>query len=319
MDSETKVDSSAGLTALLRERLKAAPRAVIYQVHGEDERPLFDFPGRLAGRINWSPNSANIVRSAAERLGFIQVSTEFYPSTNSQELARKGVKVDDHRHISWRGWFSEITKRRLLLPDTNIILKRTLTSVIIPQLAGAQLKGPNLPFEIAIPRLAILELENLANRAHQSETASKGECFMAFNEIRVLKEQWSAKLTVPLTIKELERFNLVAGKRMTDAFIRYEVKKFGNAIFLTRDMVSALAANSEDLDAIYMAPKYPEEMWLDSVGIEEMGEMITEVATDCSEVFLRQNKRPIFKIEGVWSGKNWFDYYKRRVRVTAQH
>jgi hypothetical protein len=195
---------------------------------------------------------------------------------------------------------------------------RTLTSVILHQ------KFASWPVSIAIPRLSILELEDLANRANNSNSkkVTKGECFMAFNEVRTLKEL-GASLTGPLSSDEIRAFHQARGI-FVDALLREEVRRFGSSlappyarvIFLTRDMVSALAANSEDLDAIYIALKNPDQLSLAGLGIGEVREFTIELATVCGEVRLNWNDGTAVGIEGVWSGKNWFDYYKRRVRVT---
>lgn len=283
---------------------------------------LLHFSGGIPGQVQWSEDPMNLVRDAAERLDLIQLSTEFYPSSASQLLTDE-VKVDDHKSSVWFVWFKKITNAACLTPDTNVLLKRTLTSVILPKFATQDERFPNhWPFTIAIPRLSILELEGIANGANSanSRRTSKGECFMAFNEVRTLKES-GAILTGPLSSDEISAFHR-AKYTFADALLREEVRKFGSsknarAIFLTRDMVSALAANSEDLDAIYMAPKNPEQLSLKDLGIAQVSELLIELATACSEITLNWNDGTVIRIQGVWSGKNWFDYYKRRVRVIS--
>jgi len=280
-----------------------------FEIFDENEKLLFGSTPEPPRSINWE-NSR--IRDVAERLNLIDISTEFYPSSASLGLATTvGVKVDCQRHTSWSLWFKEITKGACLLPDTNILLKRTISSVISPSLNLAQ--GEELPFKIVIPRLSILELENLANRK-----GKKGEFFMAFNEIRRLKQYCS--LSSPLSFEKISAFNKGAGKQIADALVREEIRSYGQTseervIYLTRDMVSALTANAEDLDAIYMAPKSPDQVTLD-VGLADIREMIIETATDFGSVDLRWTDNTSFNIEGVGGGKNWFDYFKRRVRVT---
>jgi len=280
-----------------------------FRILGDQETVLFSSTVGPPNRITWS-NSR--IRDAAERLNLIDIFTEFYPSSASESLASlSGIKVDSQHHPVWSQWFQGITKGACLLPDTNILLKRTIRSVIFPSLNLA--KDEDLPFKIVIPRLSILELENLANRKER-----KGEYFMAFNEIRRLKQYSS--LSSPLSFEKISAFNKGAGKQIADALVREEIRSYGQTseervIFLTRDMVSALSANAEDLDAIYMAPKSPDQVTLD-VGLGEIRKMIIEIATDFGSVVLEWNDNTSFKIEGVWSGKNWYDYSRRRVRVT---
>ena len=218
----------------------------------KSRKEVFRFSGGFPGRMEWSGGVPNVARDAAERLALIEMSTEFHPSSESENLAETQgtVKQIDPRSIdeSWANWFTMITKDADLLPDTNILLKRTLTQIIL-----RQLRERRQHFKIAIPRLAILELERLAN---EGQRASKGECFMAFKEIRSLKKEERATLTMPLEPILMSSFSAIAGRQLTDAFLRDEVRRWAETvgvkrvIFLTRDMVSALAANSEDLDAI---------------------------------------------------------------------
>jgi len=314
VSNQPRIYTGSELDVILRAKLEQGIQFRICERSTE----LCRFSGGIPGQIDWSLDSIK-VRDAAERINLIQISTEFYPSSASQQLSDAGVKFDDHRDDDWPGWFRRITEGAFLLPDTNILLKRTITSVIFPRFMLRR-RGLALPFKIAMPRLSILELENLANSERAKARASKGECFMAFNEVRMLKKA-GASLTEPLSTDDLSAFYRVAGKRLVDAFLREEVRRFGfsksiRVVFLTRDMISALTANSEDLDAIYMAPKFPEQLSLSNVGIPEIRELLIELATDCSKITLHWNDGTSAEIEGIWSGKNWFDYYKRRVRVT---
>lgn len=283
-----------------------------FEIFDENEKLLFGSTPEPPRSINWE-NSR--IRDVAERLNLIDISTEFYPSSESLTLAnQQGIKVDYQSHESWSPWFQAITNGKVLLPDTNILVMRTIRSVIIPSLNLKE--GVKLPFKIVIPRRAILELENLANR---KEDRNKGKYFLAFNELRRLKSYSS--LTIPLDYEEITLFNKGSGRQIPDALIREEIQSYGvmsgdQIIYLTRDMVSALTANAEDLDAIYMAPKSPDQSTLVDIGLREIREMIIETATDYGSIVLRWDNDTSFKIEGVWSGKNWYNYSRQRVRVT---
>ena len=274
-----------------------------FEIFDQKENLLFSSTPEVPRSISWSNSE---IRDVAERLNLINISTEFYPSSESQTLSDKwGIKVDYQSHETWSRWFQAITEGKSLLPDTNILVMRTIRSVILPSLNLTE--GKNLPFKIVIPRRAILELENLANR----KKGNKGKYFLAFNEIRRLKSYSS--LTIPLDYEEITLFNKGSGSQIPDALIREEVQRYcgmsgDQIIYLTRDMVSALAANAEDIDAIYMAPKSPDQKKLENVGLGEIREMIIETATDYGTIVINWDNDTSFKIEGVWSGKNWFDY-----------
>ena len=320
--------SGTDLDKIIKEK---ANRGVSFRVYTSKEvgkeKELFCSIGDSPRSIAWSEHTANIVRDAAERINLIQLSTEFYPSTADQELATEyGVKFDSQTDDGWSNWFRRITSEANLLPDTNILLKRTLSGVIFPAFTLRN-RRLSLPFRIVIPRLSILELENLANTGQDNTDVkvSKGECFMAFNEVRTLRAN-GANLADALHVDVLGLFHSASGKKLIDVLIRDEVRRFSESrqmssmiqrsIFVTRDMVSALAANCEELSAIYIAPKYPEEISLPIIELDKLRELIIEVATTCGKVELEWEDGETLKIEGIWSGKNWFDYYRRRIRVT---
>lgn len=299
----------------------------IYNKEKDKERELLCSIGDSPRSVTWSEQTGSIVRDAAERLNLIQLSTEFYPSTRDQDLATaNGIKFDSQTDDGWSNWFRGITANAYLLPDTNILLKRTLSAVIFPSFTDRK-HVLSLPFRITIPRLSILELENLANTGQDNKDAkvSKGECFMSFNEVRTLKRN-GANLTDILAADVLGLFHSASGKKLIDILIRDEVRRFANSrqtssmgersLFVTRDMISALAANCEELSAIYIAPKYPENLSIDNIDLANLRELIIEVATSCGKVEFKWEDGEAFQIEGTWSGKNWYDYFRRRVRVT---
>lgn len=311
MPNGSRQYSGAELNNFLRPNMNRG-----FEIFDQNNNPLFSSTAEVPRSINWFNSE---IRDVAERLNLIDICTEFYPSSESQTLANElGIKVDYQSYHGWSNWFQEITKKKTLMPDANVLVMRTIRSVIIPSLKLEA--DAKLPFEIVIPRLAILELENLANREpKQGKISHKGKYFLAFNEIRRLKNRLSH--AIPLTYEEISSFNKGAGKGIADSLIRQEIQNYGemtNAqiIYLTRDMVSALTANAEDLDAIYMAPRFPDQSTLEKVGLGETREMIIETATDYGSIVLKWDNDTSFKIEGVWSGKNWFDYSRQRVRIT---
>lgn len=322
--SDSTVYNGPDLNNVLRNNIESG---FSFKILSNDREVFRAEGGTAAGRIVWSAETGTIVRDAAERLNLIQLSTEFYPSTRDQDLASDyGVKFDSQAEDGWPSWFGRITLEKNLLPDTNILLRRTLSAVIFPSYTTRR-RELHLPFRVVIPRFSILELENLANTGQDNIGArvSKGECFMAFNEVRTLKTN-GATLTGPLCADELGLFHSAAGKKLMDVLIRGEVRRFADltetssmgrrSIFVTRDMVSALAANCEELSAIYIAPKHPEQLFLENIAPDKLSELVVEVATACGEVKLKWENGEGLKIEGIWSGKNWYDYYRRRVRVT---
>src|SRR2546428_2407473 len=193
----------------------------------EGARELFRWAGGPNGLLTWNPDAAQDVRAAAERIGLIPLLTEFYPSSLSDLIAeRHGTVEPDHTSGTWQRWFSKVTEGAFLIPDTGVILRRVLTTIILPRFSDPRLR---LPFRLAIPRLVILELENLANRSGDKTQVKKGECFMAFHEIARLKKT-GAMLAAPLGLDDLSSFRSSSGSGMADAFLREEVRKFAKRI-----------------------------------------------------------------------------------------
>ncbi len=321
--SDSAVYGSSNLNNVLRPNIE---KELGFKIAIKEKEIFRSLGSSAASRIEWLEKIGQTVRDAAERLNLIQLSTEFYPSIRDHDLATThGVKFDSQKDDGWSSWFREITLNKTLLPDTNILLKRILSAVIFPAFTTRK-HTLSLPFQITIPRFSLLELENLANTGEDTNRVkvSKGECFMAFNEIRNLKTN-GATLTAPLSPDELSLFHSAAGRKLMDVLIRGEIRRFADlgetssmgrrSIFVTRDMVSALAANCEELSAIYIAPKHPEQTFLENIALDELRELIIEVATTCGKVELEWDNGEKLQIEGTWSGKNWYDYYRRRVRV----
>ena len=282
----------------------------------------FDFPKDSRGNVIWKNKKpmGSLVRDCAERLGFIAMTTEIYPSSDllKKNISQLGVKFDNHFHKQWPNWFSQVSYDFSFAPDTNILISRTLSTVLGKRIPGLLIN------RIIIPRLVLLELESLAN-ANDPKRASKGECFMAYNEIRGLKNNYNAEIGLNLPSDELIAFLSPKRGDFSDSFIRQEIKRMSeplpgrNVLFIARDMVNALTANAEGMDAIYVSPKDPDQKKLEKVEFDVISELIIEIATTKHEISIQweEGEPNIQKIEGVWSGKRWYDYYKRRIRCNS--
>jgi len=286
-----------------------------YEILNYSQAPTF--PSETRGTIFWKKSPMeNLVRDCAERLGLIEMTTEVYSSSENLKkyTSHFGFKFDNHHAKEWPNWFSQVTQDFTFSPDTNIILSRTLSAVIGKRIPGLLIN------RIIIPRLVVLELEDLAN---DPKRVSKGVCFMAYNEIRELKANYNAIIGITLPSDELIAFLSPKRGYFADSFIRQEVRRMSelplkrNILFIARDMVNALTANAEGMDAIYVSPRYPDQSKLEKIRYDDITEILIEIATTKHEIIIKWNEdKPIKeKIEGVWHGKRWFDYYKRRIRL----
>lgn len=305
-------------------RLRQGHNFKIFASFGKKEHEILDYshpnyPTDTRGDATWKNTHPmqSLARDCFERLGLIKMTTEIYPTSELREITSiYGVKYDNHFETEWPDWFTNATKSCSFAPDTNILLSRTLSTII----------GRNIPRllvnRITIPRLVILELENLAN-ANSQKRVSKGECFMAYSEIRFLKRNYNAKIGLTLPSEELISF--ISPKRgfFADSFIRQEVRRMSEPLpstrhlFIARDMVNALTANAEGMDAIYISPKDPDQTILKSLSYESICNFIVEIATTKHEITIQwdEGEPNKHKIIGVWSGKRWYDYFRRRIRV----
>lgn len=253
-------------------RLRQGHNFKIFASYGKKKHEILnyshpDYPQDTHGVATWKniQPMQSLVRNCFERLGLIKMTTEIYPSSELRDITTiYSVKYDNHFEKEWPAWFTSATQDCAFAPDTNILLSRTLSAIIGRNIPGL------LVNRITIPRLVILELENLANATDQKRV-SKGECFMAYNEIRFLKRNYNAKIGLTLPSEELISF--ISPKRgfFADSFIRQEVRRMSEPLpstrhlFIARDMVNALTANAEGMDAIYISPKEPDQTILKSL------------------------------------------------------
>ncbi|MGH9858191.1 MAG: hypothetical protein ACRD4B_10145, partial [Acidobacteriota bacterium] len=142
---------------------------------------------------------------------------------------KKSSPRSEYRHAFdgslFNEWFKTITKDRALVPDTNILMNRSLSMI-------ARKVGNNL-FQIRsvwIPRLCILELERKAQTDEGKDDSVKQKHRLAMYglaELNVLKNE-RVHIFPEADIDLLEIFSRSQGAYMADAWIRKEVKSSRN-------------------------------------------------------------------------------------------
>lgn len=228
-------------------------------------------------------------------------------------------------------WFRNITKDRALVPDTNILMNRSLSMI-------ARKIGNNLfqSRSVWIPRLCIFELERKAQTDECKDERAKEkqrQAMYGLAELNILKNE-----RVHIFPEEesdlLEKFSRSQGAYMADAWIRKEIKSartelFDKAdgnypdpkkqklpIFLTSDLVNALAAISEGMDTLYLS-------YLDNNDNSQVGRTdiagITALVVICSvlleNIKLKSGSKS-YEMAGFWSGKTPFDWTEDRVQMS---
>jgi ATPase len=138
---------------------------------------------------------------------------------------------------------SEGNRRKVIVPDTSVLINRTLSRMI----DAGELRDA----EVVIPIPALDELQAQASRGRAEGKVGLEE----IKRIRELGSQCSVTVRFSGERPTLEEIKLARGGRI-DALIRDVAKKEG-AFLYTSDYVQALVAEAEGVPAVYVAK--PEE------------------------------------------------------------
>jgi hypothetical protein len=150
--------------------------------------------------------------------------------------------------------------------DTNFLYRRYWSNLF--KLLATARRSDGTKMKMMIPRLTVLELELASKRIDDAKKASvektwkQDASLAAFGELfRMLRS--GAELLPPIDSSLLQSFTDKAGKKNTDAWIRYEIHKFTEnyrvtgvgppaLLFVTSDLSNALAAISEGINTSYI-------------------------------------------------------------------
>ena len=220
---------------------------------------------------------------------------------------------------SFDEWFVKLTENTILIPDTNTILNRTITS--LSYISSFSILDNTV---IQIPRLAILEMERKANESKDKKLLQKRKTFLGYVELMELKNHGAEPM------RELDRetlfdFSNISGTANTDVLIRREIKdakrrdreiEIDNAYTLiTSDMVNSLSAIAEGIDTIYIS-KIPD--WNKKIRKGDLSQITKFLITSAvlSEKISINSSSGNFEILGMWDGKNNTDWFEQRVLLT---
>ena len=210
---------------------------------------------------------------------------------------------------SFKDKLEAFTTDRILIPDTNALLDRTLSNLTF-KISEDFIKN----LKIIIPRLVILELEKIAN----SEKNEKKRIVMsAYSELLLLKKN-GAEFLPEISVELLNDFTSFSGKLSIDSWIRREIKNeafkeltetnpSGYTLF-TSDLVNALSANAENLPTLYVS-KLPFAENIPQPIRSQMIRFLILSAILFEEIQIKMNSK-WFKIKGIWEGKtteDWMD------------
>jgi len=300
--------------------------------------PLFEFKvdpktmvisgGEFVIRTTDSKTRENLLDSL-DRVGAFDLVSDFLPSAPTKVLiSGTSDKIGSSRETNeedWATWFLALihtvkaasNKSLVLVPDTNFFMRHYCSNLLLPLLGEEDFK--KLRFKL--PILVISEIEAKCNRAKGS--LEKRLAFYAAREILFLLQQ-SATHFPQVDIELQTGFSNIAGKGLADSLIRREIHDFiefkgERVIFLTADLMNALAATAEGLDVFYFTKKDEEAKPIRDV--EQLAELIIDVAITFEKIridaIVGDKTKESVLVEGMWGGKTPSDWQKDCIRMSS--
>lgn len=319
------------LTRLFREEIAYAPHGRAHLVklrldffHNSDN--LYDFSA-TTGEIIVKTTDSKEKKDVLECLdlsGLLNLNTTFMPRLTAPSLKSKQTK-----NQGWAQWFLQAIsepEKLFIIPDTNILMRHYCSKILFRKL-GEKNFGR---LQFRIPRLDILEIERKVNQSKRG-TKEKRVALYATREIMFLREH-RAELLEPFDVSLLTSFPEKAGTKFVDAWIRREIHDFirmkskvyaGNVLFLTCDLMNALAAHAEGLRTCYFSRTDQERHFVEaSVGnAEELADLIINSSIIFGQVrmdvyLIKDTLHRSLQLEGMWSGKTPYHWSNDSIRVS---
>jgi hypothetical protein len=188
---------------------------------------------------------------------------------------------------------------------------------------------PFLNTYIRIPRLTVLEMERIANEAQGSseETEKKRKVMHAATELLFIKQKGGIFL-LELNDSTFESFSRVAGDKFTDSWIRREIheeigrQEYGREpqmikklTLVTADLINALSANAEGIDAIYISKSSSDGFLPRAHTLEQLTQFLIRCSVLFGEIRTTINKEE-FDIKGMWEGKTTSEWITDSIMMT---
>jgi hypothetical protein len=286
--------------------------------------PLWAFSGRRRGY-------GTQISILAENQELRQKVVDSLDRIGASEITITNMLTREHRKTNqadWKDWFiggatlgfKSVTVDAIhLVPDTNFV-RRRYASGLLRRLGKEAFKE----LQFSIPNLVILEIEASHNRAKSKAEKPKceeiekqkalteiRESLIATKELMFLLEIGARMLPSNLDNSFLDAFSTIAGKGVTDLFIRKEIRDCTNLNkrFLTCDLMNSLAAMVEGLGSFYFS-RDENEFTLSAereVCMEQLSELVIDTVTLFGEANLTISSAAeaerTFKLSGKW--RDW--------------
>lgn len=302
----------------------------------KDSDPLFEYKTDLKTIVvsggeflilTTDHQSRENLLDSLDRVGAFDLVSDFLPSTSTKGLISSTLNEigssKETNEKGWTKWFLRLirvvkahSRSLVLVPDTNFFMRHYCSSILLPLLGQEDFRK----LRFRLPRLVIFEIEAICNRAKKG-SPKKRLAFYAIREVLFLMQQFAAHFP-EVDINLLTGFSKIAGKGFADSWIRREIHDFiefkgEGVIFLTADLMNALAATAEGLDVFYFAKK--DENVKPIRNIEQLAELIIDIAITFEkikiDVIVGNEPKASLLVEGMWRGKTPSDWQKDCIRI----
>ena len=262
------------------------------------------------------------------------------------------VSRSDSAFAKWIKDFCSLLGREVfLLPDTNFIRRHYYSNLLKPTLIGKgniSFKIPRLvilEIENKYNRSSKKEHDKKTNKESKKpedkiqvtmEKYGNGKekriSLNAINEVLSLQND-RAEVLPNLDFPLLDSFSGAAGRGFADYWIRREISDYANKqnaadtrdnggrvitipkpqiVFMTCDIMNALAATSEGLNTIYFSRIEQDSITLEYDINKRLANVVFDTAIhfgECVCVIKYSNKIEKFRLIGAWNGKGTYDWH----------
>lgn len=279
-------------------------------------------------------STSQVFRKDMETADFLDAIDMCGASRLMVSTAEEDKKVDAPY---WKDWFLKKSSGKLLVPDTNFI-RRHYGSRVLSRLLGTDFEK----LKFRIPRLVVLEIERQGNQDETKKQRKKTKtekkensgrdkrlAFYAASEINFLKRRlaerpYSFEMLAHLDTSLIANFSQIAGTRFVDALIRQEIHDFTYSqalasaqegiLFLTCDLMNALAAEAEGIHTCYFNRLPQESFFIDAENSEQLADLIIATAmlfeeTKLDVILEGDIVNSSSLIKGMWEGKTTSEWY----------
>jgi hypothetical protein len=280
---------------------------------------LWEYQGSTDSIVSGSDQPlSESVREALDMSGATELKTSF-PGEE------KKLSSSD-----WNEWFLRKTSldekgHKYLVPDTNFIYRHYSSKVLARHLDSAFSDCLFL-----LPNLVVLEIERRGNQSSQrskDKGKDKRTSFYATSEIYFLRQKTKFLMLPVLSASLMSSFSEKAGRGLVDMWIRREVHDaidkryyhYETVVFLTCDLMNALAAEAEGLETCYFSRMPQDSFFVQD--LEQLSDLLLATAIVHEkirvDVIVKEDIVAYsYVFEGVWSGKTTSQWYSDCVKVT---